>query len=89
MHAQLENETLSFMGSDANLHNTVVFGNSVHLSIAGTDDERITKFFEGLSEGGTVAVPLAAAPWGDKFGMLTDKFGIHWMVNITSEKSHK
>ena len=28
-------------------------------------------------------MPLDQAPWGDDFGQLTDKFGVHWMVNIT------
>lgn len=87
MHASLNNDTLSFMASDAGMMGEVVFGTSVHISIAGTDAERITKIFNGLSEGATVTMPLNKAQWGDTFGMLTDKFGIHWMVNISGEKS--
>jgi len=33
-----------------------------------------------------VNYPLEKAPWGDTFGMLTDQFGINWMVNITAQK---
>src|SRR5215218_9193059 len=35
-----------------------------------------------LAEGSTVTMPLEAAPWGDAFGQLTDRFGVSWMVNI-------
>jgi len=35
-----------------------------------------------LADGGTVAMPLEVAPWGDAFGQLVDKYGISWMVNI-------
>ena len=37
---------------------------------------------DGLTDGGTVAMPLEKQMWGDEFGMLTDKFGIPWLVNI-------
>jgi PhnB protein len=35
-----------------------------------------------LADGGQVAMPLEKAPWGDIFGMCTDRFGVPWMVNI-------
>lgn len=37
-----------------------------------------------LSVGGKIDMPIAKQFWGDTFGMLTDKFGVHWMVNISS-----
>ena len=83
MHSTLKNDMLSFMASDAMPNGKVTFGDSVSLSIVGKDEEKLTKFFEGLSEGGKVTMPLEKQMWGDKFGMFTDKFGIHWMVNIT------
>lgn len=84
IHADLKNDTLSFMASDGNAENPVHMGNNVGLSIAGTDEATLTKYFNGLSEGGKIDMPLAKQFWGDTFGMLTDKFGIHWMVNIGS-----
>ena len=59
-------------------------GENITLSLNGSqsDGETLTTFFEGLSEGGKVTDPLSIKPWGANFGMLTDKFGIHWMVNI-------
>ena len=44
---------------------------------------RPARFFAALSAGGTVIEPLTVAPWGDEFGMLTDRFGVTWMVNVT------
>ncbi len=44
-------------------------------------------YFEQLSTGGNVTMPLEKAPWGDTFGMLTDRFGVPWLVNITGQKA--
>lgn len=82
MHASLENDRLSFMASDSMPGGNVVVGDNVNLSITGTDEAKLKDMFEKLSAGGTVTMPLAKQFWGDVFGMFTDKFGIHWMVNI-------
>lgn len=52
------------------------------ISLSGDDDATLRGYFEKLSAGGEITVPLEQAPWGDSFGQLTDKFGINWMVNI-------
>ena len=59
-------------------------GENITLSLTGekSDSEMLTKFFDGLAEGGKVTDPLSIKPWGANFGMLTDKYNIHWMVNI-------
>jgi PhnB protein len=82
MHSTLQNDTLSFMASDAMPDSDRVVGTNIALSIAGSDEAQITAFFEALSQGGTVDHPLKKEFWGDSFGMLTDKFGVHWMFNI-------
>lgn len=46
------------------------------------DAEVLRAVFARLSEGGTPGVPMEVAPWGDEFGMVTDKFGVGWMVNV-------
>jgi len=51
------------------------------LSLHPDSEEVADKLFANLSAGGTVTVPMSKAPWGDYFGMLTDKFGIKWMIN--------
>jgi PhnB protein len=86
IHATLKSDSLSIMASDGNSQMQVKFGDNVSLSISGSDYAKLTEVFNKLAEGGKVQMPLAKQFWGDTFGMCTDKFGIHWMVNITSPK---
>lgn len=53
------------------------------ISLSGDDEATLRGWFDGLSAGGTVNVPLEKAPWGDSFGMLTDRYGVDWMVNVS------
>jgi PhnB protein len=53
------------------------------MSLSGDDEAELKAYFEKLAVGGTVTMPLNKAPWGDTFGMLTDRFGITWLVNIS------
>jgi len=62
-------------------------GSSISLSLSGNDSSALTTYFNKLAAGGTVTMPLEKAPWGDTFGMCTDKFGVQWMVNITASES--
>ncbi len=52
------------------------------LSLRGDSTEEIAAFWEKLSEGATVVVPLAPAQWAPLYGMLKDRFGITWVVDI-------
>jgi len=52
------------------------------LSIAVQSEEEADRFFAALSEGGTVTMPLGPTFWAKKFGMLTDRFGLGWMINL-------
>ena len=85
MHADLTASDIRFFASDANAHGGVQVGQNMAMSLSGDYDAKLTEYFEGLAAGGNVTEPLKTAPWGDKFGMLTDKFGINWMVNISAE----
>lgn len=84
MHAVLKTDELSFMAADGNKEHQVHVGDNIHMSLSGTDEATLTAYFNGLAEGGKVDFQLAKQFWGDTFGMLTDKFGVHWMVNISS-----
>ena len=55
------------------------------MSLSGDDEAGLKGYWEKLSAGATIAMPLEKAPWGDSFGMLTDKFGVPWMVNIAAK----
>jgi PhnB protein len=57
------------------------------LSLSGDDEAELRGYWDKLSDGGEVSMPLEKAPWGDTFGMCVDKFGIAWMVNIAGDRS--
>jgi PhnB protein len=87
MHSVLEAENgISFMGADTPESIELHPGASISMALSGDNEEELTNYFNKLSEGGTVHEPLAKAPWGDSFGMVADKFGVEWMVNITAKK---
>ncbi|HSX19129.1 MAG TPA: VOC family protein [Candidatus Saccharimonadales bacterium] len=89
MHASLENGELSFMASDGNSEHPVHMGDNISLSIAGDDETKLTEYFNKLAEGGKVTMPLEKQFWGDTFGMLIDKFGIQWMINVSGKKGEE
>lgn len=59
------------------------FGNNFHLSVETETKEEADKIFKSLSEGGKITMPQDNTFWGSYFGMLTDKYGIQWMVSYT------
>jgi PhnB protein len=61
-------------------------GSNVWVSISGDDEDQLRAWFEALAEGGSVSAPFEPAPWGDVFGMLTDRFGINWMLDAAAKK---
>ena len=85
MHGQLETpHGLLLMAADRPDSFPLETENAISLSLFGgsEDEDRLTGWFASLADGGAVHEPLAKAPWGDSFGQLDDRFGIHWMVNI-------
>jgi PhnB protein len=86
MHAMLEAENgITFMASDGRSSAAPNTEETIQLSLSGDNTDELTAYFEKLSDGGAVRGPLTKAPWGDTFGMLTDKFGLNWMVNISNK----
>src|SRR3954454_6490669 len=83
MHSSLSNGDVAIMASDMCGPGGLIKGNSVSLCINCTSDEEIEKLFKKLAEGGTVGHPLEDTFWGARFGDLTDKFGIHWLLNYS------
>jgi PhnB protein len=83
MHSQLESPSgLVLMGADTPDSMDFTSGGNISVSLSGDDEDELTGFWQKLSDGGTVQEPLSKAPWGDSFGMCTDRFGINWLVNI-------
>ena len=52
------------------------------LSLAPADEAEARRLFDALADGGTVEMPLGKTFWSPCYGMLTDRFGIAWMVNV-------
>lgn len=81
MHARLDlGESVLYM-SDTFDPSSLKQGNNVSLTLDIPDTAKLEDLFKKLSEGGTVKMPLEETFWAAKFGMLIDKFGIHWMLN--------
>ena len=73
----------TLMGTDAleSMGHKVKEGNNISISVQADSKEEATDIFYKLAAGGEIIMPLEDAFWGAWFGMLTDKFGIQWMVN--------
>jgi PhnB protein len=80
MHANFKSAGVNFMASDATPGKEYGEG-QISLSLSTTDLAEAERVFNRLAAGGNVEMPLADMFWGARFGMLTDKFGIDWMIN--------
>ncbi|MFI5154125.1 MAG: VOC family protein [Chitinophagales bacterium] len=76
------------MASDVieSMRQNIQFGNNFQISLIADSEAEADKVFNGLSSGGKVTMPLAKAFWGAYFGMLTDKYGVQWMINYDYPK---
>jgi PhnB protein len=88
MHGMLETEDgLTVMAADTPSGMDFVPNAGSSIALTGDDEPRLRQYWDGLSADGTVTAPLEKAPWGDTFGMCTDRFGVTWMVNIAGESA--
>ncbi|WP_251093108.1 VOC family protein [Streptomyces sp. Caat 7-52] len=86
MHGMLETSSgFTLMGADNPPGMERTPGNNIAVSLSGDDADELRGYWDKLSDGATVSVPLEKQMWGDVFGMCTDKFGITWMVNIVEQ----
>ena len=87
MHGYLGTDRgYALMVSDTPPDHPLTSGNDVSMSLSGggEDADALRGYFEALADGGSVVTPLEKQMWGDEFGMLTDRFGVHWLVNISA-----
>ena len=86
MHSRLETDKgFTLMAADTPASMEYTPGGAITVSLSGDDADDLRGYWEKLSDGGTVVMPLEKQVWGDEFGMCTDKFGTSWMVNITQQ----
>lgn len=86
MHGFLETDAgYALMAADTPPGMDHTPGGSISVSLSGDDAEQLRGYFAGLAEGGSILTALEKQMWGDEFGMLTDRFGITWLVNISDQ----
>ncbi|MEV8592725.1 VOC family protein [Streptomyces sp. NPDC052012] len=84
MHGMLETPSgFTLMGADHPPGMEYQPGNNFSVSLSGEDESELRGYWDKLSSGSSVSVPLEKQMWGDVFGMCTDRFGVSWMVNIS------
>ncbi len=82
LHASLPIGSAVLMGMDMPTGRGVVnAGNNFMITLDTSSEEETTKLFDRLAVGGSVMMPVAHQFWGAFFGMLTDQFGIQWMLS--------
>jgi PhnB protein len=81
IHCQLQLGAQTLMVSDVPAERPIPAGGNAHVAIEIDDAAAGAKAFHALASGGRITVPLGPAFWGGQFGMLTDAFGVQWMVN--------
>ena len=86
MHAQLTTpDGFVLMASDtpSGMHYAAPAG--VAVAISGDDLAQLQRYWDALAAEGTVNLPYETPPWGGRFGMLTDRFGIDWMISLNAQ----
>jgi len=88
MHGELKTDNgFTLMAADTPPGMEYTPGSSISVSLSGEDTDQLRGYWAKLAPSGRVTVPLEKQMWGDEFGMLTDQFGINWMVDIVAPQS--
>jgi len=85
MHANFRIGETQLMADDGMGEKAAEF-KGMTLAIDVADDAEANRVFTALGAGGNVSMPLTRTFWTSSFGMLTDKFGVPWAVNVTAPK---
>ena len=87
LHVALAAGNSILMGMDMpSGRGTVNAGNNFMVTLDTSSEDETTRLFNHLSENGTVTMPLAHQFWGAFFGMVTDQFGIQWMLSYVNQE---
>ncbi|SRR6266536_2708815 len=84
MHSQLETSNgFTLMAQDTPQGMEFKPGTNMSVILSGDDPAELRAYWQRLSDGGTVTVPLEKQIWGDEGGACIDRFGVSWMINIS------
>ncbi|MEX2299978.1 MAG: glyoxalase/bleomycin resistance/extradiol dioxygenase family protein [Bryobacterales bacterium] len=86
MHCTMKIGDSTVMACDDPRPEAAAGDGNISLAIGLNDTARAKQFFENLAKGGAVIMPLQKTFWAEAFGMVTDKFGVKWMVNCDAPK---
>lgn len=81
MHCTIKVGASTIMLCDDPTPGGAASGGNITLAIALNDPARARELFDNLAQGGTVIMPLEKTYWAEAFGMVTDPFGVKWMIN--------
>lgn len=88
MHAQLETDNgFTLMASDTPPGMSRNPGDNISISLSGDDEQELRGYWDKLSSGGNITMPLEKQMWGDFFGSCVDRFGVSWLVNISQPQA--
>jgi PhnB protein len=89
MHCTLKVGDTHIMACDNPEGQPSATGSNISLAIGSNDPAGAESMFAKMSEGGNVTMPMQQTFWAERFGMLTDKYGINWMFNCDKpEEDH-
>lgn len=71
-----------FMCMDSSIKHDFTFTPALSLCVNCDTEDEIDSYFEKLSQGGQVLIPLESYPTGGKFGWVEDKYGVSWQLNL-------
>jgi len=81
MHSSFKVGEMTLMASDGCSPDEVGF-NGFRLALSVPTEADADRFFNGLAEGGKVDMPLTKTFWSPRYGMVTDRLGLGWMVMV-------
>lgn len=88
MHVALPMGSSILMGTDVpKSMEQVKFGTNSSITIDAESREEAKRLFDGLAVGGKIGMPMDDMFWGAYYGMLTDKFGVQWMINFDTRNA--
>ena len=79
-----EADAAAIAGTTHREHGMTITDRTFFVSVRGQSLDEVSRCWEGLADGATVVEPLAASAWSPGFGMLTDRFGVTWVLDVAA-----